>query len=97
MTMVAIETVVKITMTVRKPAAETITHQVSGRGAETSMSYIYQDENGANYLRVVRTSEKQFPQFHWENGRWVKGKPAGPKIPYRLPELLAASRNHAYL
>jgi 5S rRNA maturation endonuclease (ribonuclease M5) len=54
-------------------------------------SYIYQDENGANYLRVVRTSKKQFPQFHWENGRWVKGKPTGPKIPYRLPELLAAS------
>jgi DNA polymerase len=54
-------------------------------------AYIYQDESSAPYLRVVRTSAKQFPQFHWENGRWLNGKPAGPKIPYRLPELLAAA------
>ena len=53
--------------------------------------YIYRDANSAPYLRVVRTSAKQFPQYHWENGRWVKGKPAGPKIPYRLPELIAAA------
>ena len=53
--------------------------------------YIYRDANGANYLRVVRTSAKQFPQYHWENGRWLKGKPAGPKHPYRLPELLGAA------
>jgi hypothetical protein len=24
------------------------------------------------------------------NGRWVKGLPKGPAIPYRLPQLLAA-------
>jgi putative DNA primase/helicase len=24
-------------------------------------------------------------------GRWVKGKPKGPKVPYRLPELIAAA------
>jgi hypothetical protein len=52
--------------------------------------YIYRDASGQPYLRVVRTSAKKFPQHHWENDRWVKGKPAGPKIPYRLPELLAA-------
>src|SRR5262249_27267631 len=33
---------------------------------------------------------KSFPQYHRENGRWVKGKPASPAIPYRLPELLTA-------
>jgi RecA-family ATPase len=33
---------------------------------------------------------KSFPQYHQESGRWVKGKPTGPRIPYRLPELLAA-------
>ena len=60
-------------------------------GGRNVNKYIYRDENGKNYLRVVRTSKKQFPQSHWENGRWVKGKPAGPKIPYRLPELIAAS------
>src|SRR5262249_18034190 len=31
----------------------------------------------------------QFPQYHWTGSCWAKGKPAGPKIPYRLPELLA--------
>ena len=53
--------------------------------------YVYRDKDGTPYLKTVRTSAKQFPQFHWENGRWVKGKPAGPKIPYRLPELIAAA------
>ena len=52
--------------------------------------YIYRDQTGAPYLKVVRTSTKQFPQFHWEDGKWVKGKPKGPKIPFMLPELLAA-------
>lgn len=53
--------------------------------------YIYQDEHGNPYLKVVRTSTKQFPQFHHVSGYWLKGKPAGPKIPYRLPELIAAA------
>ena len=52
--------------------------------------YIYRGQTGTPYLKVVRTSKKQFPQFHWEDNKWVKGKPKGPKIPYRLPELLAA-------
>jgi AAA domain len=52
--------------------------------------YIYRGQTGTPYLKVVRTSNKQFPQFHWEDNKWVKGKPKGPKIPYRLPELLAA-------
>jgi DNA polymerase bacteriophage-type len=60
-------------------------------GGSSSAVYIYRDANGAPYLRVLRTAQKQFPQFHWDNGRWLKGKPAGPKIPYRLPELLAAA------
>ena len=35
--------------------------------------------------------KKQFPQHHLEGGQWILGKPAGPKMPYRLqPELLAA-------
>jgi DNA polymerase bacteriophage-type len=55
------------------------------------VEYIYREANGAPYLRVVRTSAKQFPQYHRENDRWVTSKPAGPKIPYRLPELIAAA------
>jgi DNA polymerase I-like protein with 3'-5' exonuclease and polymerase domains len=53
--------------------------------------YIYRGATGAPYLKVVRTTTKQFPQFHWESEHWVKRKPTGPKIPYRLPELLAAA------
>jgi RecA-family ATPase/DNA polymerase I-like protein with 3'-5' exonuclease and polymerase domains len=52
--------------------------------------FVYQDARGAPYLGVSKTSTKQYPQLHCENGRWVAGKPTGPKIPYRLPELLAA-------
>jgi hypothetical protein len=62
-------------------------------GCKTS-EYIYRDFKGAPYLKVVKRTSKQgkkyYPQFHLQNGQWVKGKPAGPKIPYRLPELLAA-------
>ena len=56
--------------------------------------YIYRDRNGAPYLLVKRYidqhKKKQFPQYHWDGSRWKKGKGKGPKIPYRLPELLAA-------
>jgi DNA polymerase len=53
--------------------------------------YVYHDMRGQPYLKVKRTSTKQFPQFHYEGGKWVAHPPKGPKIPYRLPELLAAS------
>ena len=56
--------------------------------------YVYRDANGEPYLLVRKhldgAGKKQFPQFHWDGTQWLKGKPAGPKIPYRLPELLAA-------
>ena len=52
--------------------------------------YIYRDATGANHQKVARTSTKQFPQWSWINSRWQLGAPA-VKLPYRLPELLAAS------
>jgi putative DNA primase/helicase len=55
--------------------------------------FIYRDMKGAPYLKVVKRVTKQgksYPQYHWGNGRWMTGKPNGPAIPYRLPELLAA-------
>jgi hypothetical protein len=57
--------------------------------------WIYQDENGVPYLRVRRyltPDGKSYPQSHWDGDQWVKGKPDGPKIPYRLPELLDSDR-----
>jgi hypothetical protein len=61
-------------------------------GAPTA-TYIYQTATGAPFIRVVRTTDHQFPTDHWENGRWVKGWPTRPFLPYRLPELLAAAAN----
>ena len=56
--------------------------------------YVYYDQNGEYFLKVRKcrdeNGKKQFPQYHWDGNGWAKGKPAGPKIPYRLPELIAA-------
>jgi hypothetical protein len=56
--------------------------------------YIYLDENGERFLKVRKCRDdagrKQYPQFHWDGNGWAKGKPSAPKIPYHLPELIAA-------
>ena len=62
----------------------------------TEGEWIYQDADEKPYLKVVRKRKpdgsKSYPQFHWDGGKWVTGKPAGSKIPYRFPELLDADR-----
>jgi hypothetical protein len=50
--------------------------------------FIYRHADGQPYLGVKKTSTKQFPQYHWDGRKWAKGAPKGPKIPYRLPELI---------
>jgi DNA polymerase I-like protein with 3'-5' exonuclease and polymerase domains len=52
--------------------------------------FVYRHADGRPYLGVKKTSTKQFPQFHWTGSGWAKGAPQGPKIPYRLPELIKA-------
>src|SRR5262245_52702722 len=52
--------------------------------------YVYRQADGRPYLQVCRTAAKQFFQNKWNGQMWVIGKPDGPKIPYHLPELLAA-------
>src|SRR5262245_67365 len=52
--------------------------------------YVYRQADGTPYLRACRTAAKGFFQNKWNGQMWVTGKPDGPKIPYRLPELLAA-------
>jgi RecA-family ATPase len=56
--------------------------------------YLYEDETGAPHLRVKRTPAKQFIQYHLEKRKWVKGHPKGPKIPFHLPQLLAAEHEN---
>jgi hypothetical protein len=50
--------------------------------------YVYELADRTPYLRVKRTADKQFFQSRWTGSDWVDGAPDGPKIPYRLPELL---------
>jgi DNA polymerase len=52
--------------------------------------FTYHHADGRPYLGVKKTSTKQFPQDHWNGGGWAKDAPTGPKIPYRLPELIKA-------
>jgi hypothetical protein len=56
-------------------------------------TYIYAHPEQPNYLRVDKHNNHQFYQHHWNGKRWVhgvKGTYAETKIPYRLPELIAA-------
>lgn len=53
--------------------------------------YVYRKADGTPYLQVCRTAAKGFFQNKWNGQMWVAGAPEGPKIPYRLPELQAAS------
>ena len=68
--------------------------KANGKWSPPLAEYVYRDANGEPYLLVRKyldgDGKKQFPQFHWDGTQWLKGKPAGSKIPYRLPELLAA-------
>jgi putative DNA primase/helicase len=61
--------------------------------------YVYRTAAGEPYLRVDRYEPKEsgFPQYRWTGTGWTKGKPAGPKIPYRLPELLAAVHGSCFV
>jgi DNA polymerase bacteriophage-type len=71
-------------------------HGEQEEGNKTA-TFVYQDAAGRPYLQVRKFERvvngkrsKSFPQYHQENGRWVKDAPKGPRIPYRLPQLIAA-------
>jgi 5S rRNA maturation endonuclease (ribonuclease M5) len=56
--------------------------------------HVYRDEHGEPYLRVKKcldeNGKRQYPQSYWDGKQWISGKPSGPKIPYLLPQLIAA-------
>ena len=69
--------------------------KANGKWSAPLAEYVYRDANGEPYLLVRKhldgDGKKQFPQFHWDGTQWVLGVPKDrPKIPFRLPELLAA-------
>jgi len=52
-------------------------------------TFEYQDADGKPYGRVRRKEPKSFYQQRWNGSAWVSGAPS-VKVPYRLPEILAA-------
>jgi len=76
-----VDNIARMSERVRKPVA---------KAGSASATYIYKQADETPYLRVVRPG---FYQSHWNGSAWVNGAPTGPKIPYRLPELLAAEHD----
>lgn len=85
------------------PAPKSNGHDHDSQPVKTG-EWTYRDENKMAYLMVHRVErivdgkkKKDYFQYrvelHGDKRRWTRGKPNGPKIPYRLPQLLAA--NHA--
>jgi hypothetical protein len=66
----------------------------TGKAWAVLAEHIYYDEHGERFLKVRKCRDgdgnKQYPQYHWDGNGWAKGKPSAPKIPYRLPQLIAA-------
>jgi putative DNA primase/helicase len=57
----------------------------------TIAKYVYRQADKTPYLQVHRLANKSgFPQYHWDGEKWISGKPKGAKIPYMLPQLIAA-------
>ncbi len=56
-------------------------------------SYDYDDKTGELLFQVVRFEPKSFSQRRWAgNERWIWNVKGVRKVPYRLPHLLASSR-----
>jgi hypothetical protein len=70
--------------------------EANGAGKQWTLlaEYVYRNEAGAPYLLVRKYRDgggkKQYPQYHRDGQKWIKGKPKAAKVPYHLPELIAA-------
>jgi hypothetical protein len=62
----------------------------NGGNDPVTASYVYESADGKPYLRVQRTASKRFWQQRFNGNGWEAGAPKGARIPYRLPDLLAA-------
>jgi len=57
--------------------------------------YDYQDENGDVLFQCVRCKNpKDFRQRHWVAGKWVNDIKGVRRVPYHLPEVIAATKAH---
>jgi DNA polymerase I-like protein with 3'-5' exonuclease and polymerase domains len=82
-------------------SASSYTHHTHGNSGpkqgRSIATWIYAHPKQPNYLRVdkyvLASGERRFYQHHWNGHKWiygVKNTYAETKIPYRLPELIAA-------
>src|ERR1019366_7080615 len=72
-----------------KPKGDARVPQAATKAAD----YVYETKEGLPYLRVRRTADKRFFQQHWTGNAWENGAPDGPRIPYRLPQLMPAEHD----
>ncbi len=77
-----------------RPKASQIANTRAPDSKSGAAEYIYKKADGTPYLRVVRPG---FYQSHWNGTAWVSGAPKGPKIPYRLPEILSAEHDDVFI
>lgn len=80
-----------------KPKLNSVVRIPQNAVASKPADYVYELEDGSPYLRVRRTADKRFFQQHWTGSEWRNGAPAGPKIPYRLPQILEAEHDTVFI
>jgi hypothetical protein len=69
-----------------------VTHSFAGDDPIACRDYVRQKLGLPEYLQVHRLADKSgFPQYHWDGEKWISGRPKGAKIPYMLPQLIAAA------
>lgn len=52
-------------------------------------SYVYENESGKPILKVCKTTNHNFHQYHYNNGKWIKGGIGKEKLVlYKLPQLI---------
>jgi hypothetical protein len=76
-----VDNIARMSDRVRNPVA---------KAGSSPATYIYKQADGTPYLRVVRPG---FYQSRWNGSAWISGAPKGPKIPYRLPELISSEHD----
>ncbi len=78
-----------------KQAVNDLSPKIIGNNMSNNIEaeYVYKTISGEPYQKVVRLKNKAgFPIYHWENNKWMSGKPEIP-IPYMLNEWSNASKD----
>lgn len=70
----------------------------SGERRQVIASFVYMQQDGTPYLKVLKYNTKpRFSQHHWTGLGWESGKPDGDPILYRMPELLMSVHDTVFV